>query len=155
MQVITLFSLCLTVSLVAGQTPPATTPRPTAALPTPSTPEPTLNRHPILLFPGTSGSQIDAKLDKPEVVHYFCSKKSDWYNIWLNPSLYLPGVVDCFIDNFRLDFNETTGRSQNRPGVQTRVPGFGGTETVEYLGTIKIASGKVLSFHHQRMGVEL
>jgi len=96
--------------------------------------------HPILLFPGTSGSQIDAKLNKTEVVHSFCSKQSDWYNIWLNPTLYLPGIVDCFIDNFRLDFNEKTGRSQNRPGVEIRVPGFGKTGTIEYLGHIKIAS---------------
>lgn len=115
--------LCLTVSALG-----ATTPAPGV-------------RHPILLFPGTSGSQIDAKLDKPEVVHSYCSKKSDWYNIWLNPTLYLPGIVDCFIDNFRLDFNETTGRSQNRPGVETRVPGFGRTDTIEYLGRIRVASG--------------
>lgn len=108
----------------------------------PTTQAPVKDRYPILLFPGTSGSQIDAKLNKTEVVHSYCSKKSDWYNIWLNPTLYLPGIVDCFIDNFRLDFNEETGRSQNRPGVEIRVPGFGQTETVEYLGTVKFASGE-------------
>lgn len=100
---------------------------------------------PILLFPGMWGSQIEAKLDmKDPPVHYFCARKTGWYKAWLNWSLFLPGIVDCHVDAFRLHFNETTGRSQNRPGVQTRIPGFGDTKTVEYLGTFRIGSGEGL-----------
>lgn len=56
----------------------------------------------LLLFtvPGDGGSRIDAKLDKPEVVHYFCDKKTDKYdNIWLNLELLVPLVIDCLVSN--------------------------------------------------------
>lgn len=54
----------------------------------------------MLLFsvPGDGGSRIDAKLNKPEVVHYICDKKTDKYdNIWLNLELLVPLVIDCLV----------------------------------------------------------
>lgn len=54
----------------------------------------------LLLFtvPGDGGSQIEAKLNKPEVVHYVCDKKTDKYdNIWLNLELLVPVVIDCLV----------------------------------------------------------
>ena len=37
--------------------------------------------------------------------------------------------------NFRLEYDEDTKTVKNAPGVETRVPGFGNTNTIEYLDT--------------------
>jgi hypothetical protein len=95
-------------------------------------------KYPVLLVPGISASQIDARLNKTTSVSPFCSKKSDWYTIWLNPALLIPGAIDCWIDNFKLTYNEKTGRTENTPGVETRVPGFGDVRTIEYLSSIHL-----------------
>ncbi|XP_041446024.1 phospholipase A2 group XV isoform X2 [Xenopus laevis] len=57
---------------------------------------------PVVLVPGDLGNQLEAKLDKPSVVHYMCSKKTNYYfTLWLNLELLLPVVIDCWIDNIR------------------------------------------------------
>ncbi|PNJ61437.1 PLA2G15 isoform 5, partial [Pongo abelii] len=62
-------------------------------------------RHPpVVLVPGDLGNQLEAKLDKPTVVHYLCSKKTEsYFTIWLNLELLLPVIIDCWIDNIRLE----------------------------------------------------
>lgn len=56
----------------------------------------------MVLVPGDLGNQLEAKLNKPSVVHYMCSKKTDYYfTLWLNLELLLPLVIDCWIDNIR------------------------------------------------------
>lgn len=63
---------------------------------------PTYKYNKTFLFsvPGDGGSQIDAKLDKPSVVHYLCDKKTnDYYNIWLNLELLVPYVIDCLVSS--------------------------------------------------------
>jgi len=62
----------------------------------------------------------------------FCSKTSDWFRLWLSSTELLPGVVDCWADNIRLVV-DSAGHATNAPGVETRVPGFGSTETLEEL----------------------
>ncbi|MPC34013.1 Group XV phospholipase A2 [Portunus trituberculatus] len=89
---------------------------------------------PVILVPGDGGSQMEAKLDKPAVVHYVCAKKTDsWFDLWLNMESLIPGFIDCWIDNMRLVYDNTTRTTKNSPGVMTRVPGFGSTSTVEWL----------------------
>lgn len=51
----------------------------------------------LLLVPGDGGSQMEAKLNKPSVVHYVCDKTSDWFSLWLNIELLVPVVIDCFV----------------------------------------------------------
>lgn len=52
--------------------------------------------------PGDLGNQLEAKLDKPEVVHYICYKKTDsFFTLWLNLELLVPVAIDCWIDNIR------------------------------------------------------
>nr|XP_028595323.1 phosphatidylcholine-sterol acyltransferase isoform X1 [Podarcis muralis] len=110
--------------------PPSTTPE--AAL--------SNNTPPVVLVPGCLGNQLEAKLDKPDVVNWMCYRQTDdFFTIWLNLNMFLPLGVDCWIDNTKVIYNRTTRRVSNAPGVQIRVPGFGKTYTVEYLDRSKLA----------------
>ncbi|XP_048461672.1 group XV phospholipase A2 [Rhincodon typus] len=61
-----------------------------------------VTRPPVVLVPGDLGNQLEAKLNKPRVVHYMCTKKTeDYFTLWLNLELLLPLVIDCWIDNIR------------------------------------------------------
>ena len=40
-----------------------------------------------------------------------------------------------FSFNLRLVYDENTNTVKNAPGVETRIPGFGNTETIEHLDT--------------------
>ena len=56
---------------------------------------------PVILVPGTAGSQLQARLDKPSVTHFYCSRHSAWYTIWLDVSQLLPEAINCWCDNIR------------------------------------------------------
>ncbi|KAM5208151.1 lysosomal phospholipase A and acyltransferase isoform 2-T2 [Hipposideros larvatus] len=63
--------------------------------------------------PGDLGNQLEAKLDKPKVVHYLCSKKTDsYFTLWLNLELLLPVIIDCWIDNIRWELRHRWGAAQ-------------------------------------------
>ncbi|NWZ80561.1 LCAT acyltransferase, partial [Poecile atricapillus] len=90
--------------------------------------------------PGCLGNQLEAKLDKPDVVNWMCYRKTeDYFTIWLNLNTFLPVGVDCWIDNTRVVYNRTSRKMSNAPGVHIRVPGFGKTYSVEYLDQSKLA----------------
>lgn len=107
-----------------------------------STGKPCSDRTPVIIIPGDLGNQLEAKLDKPSVVHYICYKKTDdFFTLWLNLELLVPVAIDCWIDNIRLIYNRTSRTSDPPVGVNIRVPGFGETETVEYLDPSKRSVG--------------
>ncbi|KAK9888718.1 hypothetical protein WA026_000945 [Henosepilachna vigintioctopunctata] len=117
------------------------------------------NLNPVILIPGDGGAQIEAKLNKTYAVHYFCEKtSSDYFNIWLNKELLVPLIVDCWIDNMKLIYNNKTRTTRNNDGVTLRIPGFGFTETVEWLDPSHTATGSyfnpitnlLVSLGHQR-----
>ena len=90
------------------------------------------DKNPIILVPGLGGSQIEAKLNKTSTPHpYLCSRKSDWYQIWVSPVELFPWFIDCFKDNFRRVVDMKTGRTSNSPGVETRVAQWGKTDGIE------------------------
>ncbi|XP_075366687.1 lysosomal phospholipase A and acyltransferase isoform X2 [Mycteria americana] len=97
---------------------------------------------PVVLVPGDLGNQLEAKLDKPSVVHYLCSKKTDsYFTLWLNLELLLPVIIDCWIDNIRLVYNRTSKITEPPDGVDIRVPGFGQTFSLEFLDPSKRSVG--------------
>ena len=78
--------------------------------------------NPVLIVPGTGGNRLQAKLDKsgsqgekgegragwpehppplthpphppPRSVHWYCSKKADWYDLWLDVKQLVPGAIE-------------------------------------------------------------
>ncbi|CAB3230343.1 unnamed protein product [Arctia plantaginis] len=96
---------------------------------------------PVILIPGDGGSQMEAKLNKTHVVHYICEKTSDFFNIWLNLELLVPFIIDCWVDNLRLEYNNVTRSTSNAAGVEIRVPGWGNPEPVEWLDPSRDKAG--------------
>ncbi|XP_066927117.1 lysosomal phospholipase A and acyltransferase-like [Clytia hemisphaerica] len=89
---------------------------------------------PIVIVPGIGGSQINAKLNKSSSKHIYCYKSSsDWFTIWLSIEELLPWAKDCWVENFKLQWNEENGRMENVPGVFTQCPDFGNTTAIEWL----------------------
>nr|BAJ99511.1 predicted protein [Hordeum vulgare subsp. vulgare] len=90
-------------------------------------------RYPAIFIPGNGGSQIWARLNRTSPPpHFFCARKSNWFELWLDIRLLLPEVIDCFVDNMRLTYNSTTKTTSNLEGVEVQVPGFGHTSTIEF-----------------------
>jgi len=90
--------------------------------------------HPVILVPGDGGSQIEARLNRSSTGHWWCSKSSDWYDLWLNINEMLTFMVDCWKENVALEYDPDTRTTSNIPGVETRIPGFGNTtSTVEWI----------------------
>ncbi|XP_063617246.1 phospholipase A2 group XV-like [Cydia splendana] len=101
-----------------------------------------LGLSPVVLIPGDGGSQLEAKLNKSSVVHYICAKTSaDYFNIWLNLELLVPFVIDCWVDNLKLEYDNVTRTTRNPAGVDVRVPGWGTPEPVEWLDPSHEKSG--------------
>lgn len=54
---------------------------------------------PVILVPGDGGSRIEAKLDRKDVAHHYCERKSDdWFDLWVNLSLLVPFAIDCWVE---------------------------------------------------------
>jgi len=53
----------------------------------------------------------------------------------------VPLVIDCWIDNVKLTYDNVTRTTRNSPGVETRVPGWGSSETVEWLDPSHASAG--------------
>ncbi|XP_055330558.1 phospholipase A2 group XV-like [Paramacrobiotus metropolitanus] len=91
-------------------------------------------RSPVILVPGVGGSRLQAKLNKPNTVSLFCAKQTkDYIDLWLNVDLLLPYALECWVDNMKLHYNNVSRRSENAPGVDVRVYGFGSSLAVEYV----------------------
>lgn len=60
----------------------------------------------LFLVPGTGGSQLEAKLNKPSVLHWYCDKQtSDYFTLWLKKTSLLPYAINCWVDNMRYNFS--------------------------------------------------
>jgi lysophospholipase-3 len=89
--------------------------------------------YPAIFIPGDGGSQLWARLNRTlPPPHFFCTRHADWFELWLDIRILFPEVIDCFVDNMRLTYNSTTKKTSNLDGVETQVPGFGQTSTIEF-----------------------
>lgn len=99
----------------------------------------TLN--PLILIPGAGGNQLEAKLTgdyKPSSLlcdrWYPLQKDHDgWFRMWFDPSVLIPPFTSCFAHRMTLHFKPHLDDYFNAPGVLTRVPQFGSTQSLLYL----------------------
>ncbi|KAK3007058.1 hypothetical protein RJ639_016622 [Escallonia herrerae] len=94
--------------------------------------------HPLILIPGNGGNQLEARLTadyKP--VSLFCKRvgwnKAGWFRLWFDPSVLLAPFTRCFAQRMMLYYDPDLDDYRNAPGVETRVPHFGSTESLLYL----------------------
>jgi lysophospholipase-3 len=87
---------------------------------------------PVVIVPGDGSNQLEAKLNKPSTLHFYCSKTADWFRLWLDTTHLLAGT-ECWADNIKLVYDEERDTLSNNAGVETRVPDFGGTSAFEEL----------------------
>jgi len=106
---------------------------------------------PIVIVPGDGSNQIEAKLNKPSSLHWYCSKTSDWFRLWLSTSQLL-AATDCWADNIKLIYDEERDTFSNNAGVETRVPDFGGTSSFEELDP-SIPAHKTAAFYNMVKGL--
>ncbi|XP_071575046.1 lysosomal phospholipase A and acyltransferase isoform X2 [Temnothorax nylanderi] len=55
--------------------------------------------------------------------------------------LLVPVVIDCFIDNLKLNYDNVTRTTSNQPGVDIRIPGWGDPLVVEYIDPSRASPG--------------
>ncbi|XVE55728.1 hypothetical protein DITRI_Ditri03aG0181600 [Diplodiscus trichospermus] len=99
------------------------------------------NLHPLILVPGSGGNQLEARLTtdyKP--LNLFCNRwypiskdKEGWFRLWFDPSVLLTPFTKCFNQRMMLYYDRELDDYHNAPGVETRVPEFGSTESLLYL----------------------
>ncbi|KAF9808837.1 hypothetical protein SFRURICE_010931 [Spodoptera frugiperda] len=63
----------------------------------------------------------------------FLLTSPDYFNIWLNLELLVPFVIDCWVDNLKLEYDNVTRTTKGPRGVDIRIPGWGNPEPVEWL----------------------
>ncbi|XP_065177783.1 phospholipase A2 group XV-like [Sycon ciliatum] len=93
-------------------------------------------KFPIVLVPGIAGSQIDVrhteKIPYPDICRVVFSTNS-WRQAWLSIKEVLPGLVRCFSIDMSLEFDVNTLKYNDPEGIETRIPNFGSTKSIEYL----------------------
>ncbi|OMO50934.1 Lecithin:cholesterol/phospholipid:diacylglycerol acyltransferase [Corchorus capsularis] len=101
----------------------------------------TTNLHPVILIPGSGGNQLEARLTaeyKPSSL--FCNRwypiskdKQGWFRLWFDPGVILAPFTKCFSERILLYYDPDLDDYHNAPGVETRVPDFGSTNSLLYL----------------------
>ncbi|XP_034101270.1 phospholipase A2 group XV [Drosophila albomicans] len=96
---------------------------------------------PVIFVPGDGGSQVEARLNKSDAPYFVCEKQHDWYNLWLDLEQLVIPMVYCWIDNVKLYYDKITRTTHNTPGVETRIPGWGDPEVVEWIDPTHNSAG--------------
>ncbi|KAI4375066.1 hypothetical protein MLD38_012978 [Melastoma candidum] len=100
------------------------------------------NLHPLIVVPGAGGNQLDARLTRDyRPTGLLCNRgypvvkdKDGWFRLWFDPGLVLlRSLTQCFAERMTLHYDEASDDYYNAPGVETRVNGFGSTESMLYL----------------------
>lgn len=111
---------------------------------------------PVILIPGLLGSRLQAQIDKKHRVNILCRKNTkNWQDMWLSVKSFLPFLVDCWLDNARLEFDPSSGFTKNPQGVRVRVPLFGSVESVRAMDPNSVGVSKYFSQiidHYEQLG---
>ncbi|KAF5205623.1 Phosphatidylcholine-sterol acyltransferase [Thalictrum thalictroides] len=96
------------------------------------------NLHPLILVPGNGGNQLEARLTKaykpPGLICKLWSHRSThWFRLWFDPTVLVGPLTKCFSDRMTLHYDPEKDDYFNTPGVETRVPHFGSTQSLLYL----------------------
>ncbi|KAL9225648.1 hypothetical protein vseg_001547 [Gypsophila vaccaria] len=98
--------------------------------------------HPIVLVPGAGGNQLEARLTRDYSPSSLICKvypgrfhkdKDGWYRIWFDSTVLIAPYTKCFAERMTLRYDVDADDYFNAPGVETRVPHFGSTESLLYL----------------------
>lgn len=94
--------------------------------------------NPVLLIPGTGGSQMEEKLTNKPVPNPWCPKNTRNYRpLWIFPTKsLLPAFLPCWTSSFELKYNVTLRDFESAPGVHVRVPHFGKVDGIESVGRV-------------------
>lgn len=91
-------------------------------------------KYPVVLVPGDGGSQLFVKLNKTESKHWWCEKTTSGYeSLWLSITDITPPLIDCFVENLMLVYDNKTRTTHSPDGVDIKTVGFGDTASVEWL----------------------
>ncbi|KAF8779168.1 hypothetical protein HU200_002844 [Digitaria exilis] len=94
--------------------------------------------HPVILLPGYSCSQLDARLtDDYEPPTPACGVRKQgrgWFRLWENYTALQedPALLPCYQDQLHLVYDHAAGDYRNAPGVETRVVSFGTTRSFRF-----------------------
>ncbi|CAN6201719.1 unnamed protein product [Urochloa humidicola] len=94
--------------------------------------------HPVILLPGFSCSQFDARLtddyDPPTPRCGVRRQGRGWFRLWENYTALQadPALLPCYQDQLRLVYDRAAGDYRNLPGVKTRVVSFGTTRSFRF-----------------------
>ena len=89
---------------------------------------------PVVLLNGLGGAALQCQLDATHVPkHALCTKKEDWFTIWLDLEELVPGAFSCFEDNIIPRYNASTQAYSSPQGVSIRALDFGGVGGLAYL----------------------
>lgn len=92
---------------------------------------------PLVLVPGSGGNQLEGRLTeayKPSSL--VCSSLHHggrWFRLWFDPTVILAPLTKCFAQRMTLYYDPVLDDYRNCPGVLTRVPHFGSTNSLLYL----------------------
>ncbi|XP_050214994.1 lecithin-cholesterol acyltransferase-like 1 [Mercurialis annua] len=100
--------------------------------------QPSTKLHPVIIVPGSGGNQLEARLTSSyKPTSLLCNRwfplikqKEGWFRLWFDPSVMLPPFTHCLADRLMLYYHQDLDDYCNAPGIETRVPHFGSTDSL-------------------------
>ncbi|GLT93617.1 hypothetical protein SLE2022_114000 [Rubroshorea leprosula] len=97
--------------------------------------------HPLILVPGNGGNQLEARITagykplSPFCNRWYpiCKDEEGWFRLWFDSSVLIAPFTKCFAQRMMLSYDPVLDDYFNAPGLETRVPFFGSTESLLYL----------------------
>lgn len=114
------------------------------------------NLSPVILVPGLLGSRLRVRIDKTYRVNILCPKRTaSWQHMWLSLKSLLPFLVDCWLDNARLEIDTSNGLAKSPKGIEVQVADFGSVESVRVMDpsspSLSKYFGQIIE-HYERLG---